>query len=117
MAAVKRPKGRPKKAETKPLQSRSVIRRENIQQGKPMDEGIGDPSIDVQAQTDALAVRALRQREWDALDEYTKERLGMTEEEFLAAEDVTGFGKNSTFTPLADRSVTVTKSLPDIKAT
>ncbi len=44
-----------------------------------------------------------RKQQWDSLDEFSKLRTRMTEEEFLVAEDVTGFGPNSYFTPLEER--------------
>lgn len=44
-----------------------------------------------------------REAQWRMLDQPSRDRLGMSYEEFLAADDVTGMGPNSRFTPPEER--------------
>jgi hypothetical protein len=57
------------------------------------DRAISKSEIDVR----------LREQQWEMLSKTDKDRLNMTRDEFLAREDVTGFGFNSRFTPLEER--------------
>lgn len=47
----------------------------------------------------------LRRRQWDAMSNIDKGKLGMSLEEFLGAEDVTGMGANSRFTMPEERGL------------
>jgi len=94
-------RGRPKKV--------ALVKQENLKEQKLPEEitnwedegGAVLPEKPEEFVIDAKSIH--RKQQWDSLDNYSKAKMRMTEQEFLVADDVTGFGPNSYFTPLSER--------------
>lgn len=101
---VKRGRGRPPKAKP-PVETTPLPSEEAAPQSPPVD--IYEKNQDI-----GLDIRNLsfRRQQWSMLSERDKQNLGMTEEEFLRADDFTGAGPNAYYTKLEDRVPTPIKT-------
>lgn len=105
MTTDKRPRGRPPKSSQTEKEPEitsvtptppSVPSEEVVLQSDPVEAVDNTPPIDVE----------LRRRQWDAMTNIDKGKLGMSLDEFLNSEDVTGMGINSRFTLPDERGPT-----------
>lgn len=105
MTTDKRPRGRPRKSSQTEKEPEitsvtptplSAPSEEVVLQSDLVETVDNTPPIDVE----------LRRRQWDAMTNIDKGKLGMSLDEFLNSEDVTGMGINSRFTLPDERGPT-----------